>query len=170
MTTATILISSIVFLAEARLVVVSLTVYMKLFTQVSFSIPMEWSLFVRYNVWAALWLLNKFFNTCHTFVGSKRFPIVGIKLSLIIKIVRTLSFLDHSKVTSFVCCTSTIVACYATASSCTLATSLIAPSSRATTCAWPMGRTSIIVTMANSTRQTNSHSHFCLNSWWTLTF
>jgi hypothetical protein len=33
-----------------------------------------------------------------------------------------------------------------------------------------MGRTSIIVTMANSTRQTNSHSHFCLNSWWTLTF
>ncbi len=117
MTTSTISILLIISLAEARLVVFSLTVYMKLFTQVFSPIPMEWSLFVRYNVWATLWLLNKFFNTRHTFVGSKRFPIVGIKLSLItmIKIVKALSFLDHNKVTSFVCCTSTIVACYATA-------------------------------------------------------
>jgi hypothetical protein len=112
------------------------------------SILMEWSLFVRYNVWTTLWLLNKFFNTCHTFVGSKRSPIVGIRLSLIvmIKIVRALSFLNHSKVTSFVCYTSATVAYCATTSSCTLATSSIAPSSRAMAYAWIMGCISIVVT------------------------
>jgi hypothetical protein len=138
---------------------------MKSFTWVLSSILMEWSLFVRYNIQVALWLLKNFFNTCHTSIGSKRSPTIRIRLSLIamIRLVRALSFLDCSKVASFVCCTSIIVAyCIVTSST--------ALSSQTTTCAWTMVCTIIIVTTTSSIGQTNSHSPSHLSGWRTLTF
>lgn len=103
-------------------------------------ILMEWSLFVKYNVRTALRLSNKFFNTCHIFVGSKRSSTIGIKLSLInmIKIVKALSFLDRSKVASSICCTSTTIVCCIVVSSYIPTTSSTIHSSWTMTCAWTM--------------------------------
>jgi hypothetical protein len=99
-------------------------------------ILMEWSLFVKYNVQTALWLSNKFFNTRHIFVGSRRSSTIGIRLSLIdmIKIVKALSFLDRNKVASSICCTSTTIVC------CIVVSSYITTghSSWTMTCAWTM--------------------------------
>jgi hypothetical protein len=103
-------------------------------------ILMEWSLFVKYKVQTTLWLSNKFFNTRHIFVGSRRSSIIGIKLSLIdmIKIVKALSFMDRSKVASFICCTSTTIVCCIIISSYIPIASSTAHSSWTMTCAWTM--------------------------------
>jgi len=159
------------FSIETRLVVVALIACMKSFTRVPSSIFMEWNLFVRYNVWVALWLSNKFFNIRHIFVSSRRSSAIGIRLSLIImiKIIRTLSFLDCSKVASFVCYTLAVIVCCVVASSYTPTTSSTTPSFQPMACAWTMGCIGTIVTTTGSIRQTNSHSP-CHNSWQTLTF
>lgn len=103
-------------------------------------ILMEWSLFVKYNVLIALWFSNKFFNTHHIFVGSRKSSTIGIRLSLIdmIKIVKALSFLDRSKVTFSICCTLTTIVCCIVVSSYIPTASSTTHSSWTMTCAWTM--------------------------------